>query len=86
MRNITTINLAPLSPEETARLVSALLDASVIPAELQQPILDRAGGNPLYAEEFVRLLKDRELLVAQGLELGAAAREPRCRSPTRCRR
>ena len=38
----------------------------MIPAELQRPILDRAGGNPLYAEEFVRLLKDRELLVRRG--------------------
>ena len=72
LRNATAINLAPLSAEETARLVSALLDASVIPAELQQPILDRAGGNPLYAEEFVRLLKDRDLLVRNGVELGAA--------------
>ena len=61
-------------------------ESAVIPAELQQPILDRAGGNPLYAEEFVRLLKDRGLLVASGLELGAAATAPRSRSPTRCRR
>ena len=76
MRNANTINLAPLSEEETARLVSALLDASVIPAELQQPILDRAGGNPLYAEEFVRLLKDRDLLVRKGSswELSEGAR------------
>ena len=66
LRNANTINLAPLSQEETARLVSALLEATVIPAELQQPILDRAGGNPLYAEEFVRLLKDRDLLVRKG--------------------
>ena len=66
LRNVNTINLSPLSEQETARLVSALLDASVIPAELQRPILDRAGGNPLYAEEFVRLLKDRELLVRVG--------------------
>jgi class 3 adenylate cyclase len=66
LRNATPITLAPLSSEETARLVLALLDASVIPAELQQPILDRAGGNPLYAEEFVRLLKDRDLLVRKG--------------------
>ena len=66
LRNVNTINLSPLSEEETARLVSALLDASVIPVELQRPILDRAGGNPLYAEEFVRLLKDRDLLVRQG--------------------
>ena len=66
MRNATPISLQPLSLEETARLVSALLDATVIPAELQQPILERAGGNPLYAEEFVRLLKDRDLLERVG--------------------
>ncbi len=66
LRNANTINLSPLSPEETARLVSALLQTTVLPAELQQPILDRAGGNPLYAEEFVRLLKDKNLLVRKG--------------------
>ena len=70
LRNTNSINLAPLSQEETARLVSALLDASVIPAELQQPILDRAGGNPLYAEEFVRLLQDRDLLIRKGSSWG----------------
>jgi predicted ATPase len=30
-------------------------------------ILDRAGGNPLYAEEFVRLLKDKSLLVRKAV-------------------
>ena len=63
LRNITMINLSPLSEEETARLVSALLETTVVAAELQRPIVDRAGGNPLYAEEFVRLLKDKDLLV-----------------------
>ena len=80
LRNATPINLAPLSPAETARLVSALLAATVVPAELQQPILERAGGNPLYAEEFVRLLKDRDLLVRKGaswaLREGAAVPLP----------
>ncbi|MDP9329093.1 MAG: AAA family ATPase [Actinomycetota bacterium] len=66
MRNVNTISLSPLSQEETARLVSALLDTTVLPAELQQPILERAGGNPLYAEEFVRLLKDKGLLEQKG--------------------
>lgn len=66
LRNANTVNLAPLSEAETARLVSALLDASVIAVELQQPILDRAGGNPLYAEEFVRLLRDKDLLERKG--------------------
>jgi class 3 adenylate cyclase/tetratricopeptide (TPR) repeat protein len=64
--NVNTIRLTPLTDAETARLVSSLLDASVLPADLQQPILERAGGNPLYAGEFVRLLKDRDLLVQRG--------------------
>jgi class 3 adenylate cyclase/tetratricopeptide (TPR) repeat protein len=67
LHNVNRINLTPLSEEETARLVSALLESTVLPAELQQPILDRAGGNPLYAEEFVRLLKDKNLLLKKGL-------------------
>jgi predicted ATPase len=70
LRNATPINLSPLSREETARLVSALLETAEIPAALHQPILDRAEGNPLYAEEFVRLLKDRDLLVKQGSSWG----------------
>src|SRR5262249_46488262 len=45
--------------EETARLISLLLQRAVLPADTQQTLLERAGGNPLYAEEFVRLLADR---------------------------
>ncbi len=66
IRNATTISLSPLSAEETARLVSELLETTALPATLQQLILDRAEGNPLYAEEFVRLLKDRDLLARRG--------------------
>jgi class 3 adenylate cyclase/tetratricopeptide (TPR) repeat protein len=62
LRNATTINLGPLSDEETARLIGSLLEQGVLPAETQQALLERAGGNPLYAEEFVRLLADRDLL------------------------
>ncbi len=29
---------------------------------MQQMFLERAGGNPLYAQEYVRMLQDRELL------------------------
>ena len=37
----------------------SLLERAVLPAETQRALLERAGGNPLYAEEFVRLLADR---------------------------
>ena len=77
LRNVNRINLAPLSPKEIARLVSALL-RSDLPAELQRSILDRAEGNPLYAQEFVRLLRDRDLLVrlGQSWELRQGAEVP----------
>jgi class 3 adenylate cyclase len=57
--NVTTISLAPLTDEETAHLVHALLERSVLPADVQVTLLERAGGNPLYAEEFVRMLAER---------------------------
>jgi predicted ATPase len=59
LRNATTINLTPLTDEETARLLGSLLERAVLPAETQRALLERAGGNPLYAEEFVLLLADR---------------------------
>jgi class 3 adenylate cyclase/tetratricopeptide (TPR) repeat protein len=58
-RNATTVSLSPLSDNETARLVHALLGSSVLPAELQSTLLARASGNPLYAEEFARLVEER---------------------------
>jgi class 3 adenylate cyclase/tetratricopeptide (TPR) repeat protein len=66
LRNATTISLSPLSDADTARLVSALLEQTLLPAETQQLLLERAGGNPLYAEEFVRMLRDRDLLDEHG--------------------
>ncbi|MGH3054344.1 MAG: ATP-binding protein, partial [Gaiellaceae bacterium] len=58
-RNAQRVNLVPLTDTETAQLVSALLERAVLPVETQQQLLEQAGGNPLYAEEFVRLLADR---------------------------
>ena len=57
--NAATISLSPLSEEETARLFASLLGQSVMPAELQAPLLARAGGNPLYAEEYARMVSER---------------------------
>jgi class 3 adenylate cyclase/tetratricopeptide (TPR) repeat protein len=51
--NAATVTLAPLSDEETAKLVAAL------GAETESGLLERCGGNPLYAEQFVRMLAER---------------------------
>jgi class 3 adenylate cyclase/tetratricopeptide (TPR) repeat protein len=61
-RKAKTLALEPLSDEETSRLVGNMLDASALPEELGSALLARAGGNPLYAEEYVRMLLDRDLL------------------------
>jgi class 3 adenylate cyclase/tetratricopeptide (TPR) repeat protein len=57
-RNAHTINLTRLSEQETSELVQGLLEQTVA-EEVRETILERAGGNPLYAEEFVRLVADR---------------------------
>ena len=57
--NAVTLSLSPLSDEECARLVATLLDRPVLPAEGQQALLVKIGGNPLYAEQYARALIER---------------------------
>jgi len=74
-RNATTISLAPLSQDDTAALVSSLLDGR-LQAKQRSELLTRAGGNPLYAEEFVRMLAqaDEELPLPESVQGIIAAR------------
>jgi class 3 adenylate cyclase/tetratricopeptide (TPR) repeat protein len=65
-RNSSTLGLSPLTEEETARLIHALLSRSLLPADVQGTLLDRAAGNPLYAQEFARMLRDRNLISERG--------------------
>jgi class 3 adenylate cyclase/tetratricopeptide (TPR) repeat protein len=60
-RNALTVSLAPLTDDDTARLIATLLDRPVLAADEQSALLQRAGGNPLYAEEFARMLAGGEL-------------------------
>src|SRR3954468_4397360 len=64
--NAATLSLAPLSERETAELVHAILERAVLPADLQAAVLARAGGNPLYAEEFARMVGERGLDPSSG--------------------
>ncbi len=59
-RNATTISLSPLTRDDAGRLLQVLLERSVLPAETQTLLLERTGGNPLYAEQFARMLAERE--------------------------
>ena len=77
-RNATTVSVSPLSPEDTARLLQSLLERALLPADTQASILERAGGNPLYAEQFARMLSERGdaagLLLPEGVQALIAAR------------
>jgi class 3 adenylate cyclase/tetratricopeptide (TPR) repeat protein len=59
-RNAFTLSIGALSNEETAVLLQRLLDRPVLDAEAQQAVLQRAEGNPLYAEEYARMLADHD--------------------------
>jgi class 3 adenylate cyclase/tetratricopeptide (TPR) repeat protein len=60
---VNRIELGPLSPAETARLVAGLLTAPGGWAEAVDQIVERCEGNPFYAEQSVRLLRDSALNV-----------------------
>ncbi|HET9417412.1 MAG TPA: adenylate/guanylate cyclase domain-containing protein [Candidatus Limnocylindria bacterium] len=56
--NAASIVLEPLSPDESGRLLSGLLGAAM-PPELERRVIEVSEGNPLFAEELVRLFVDR---------------------------
>ena len=64
--NAVTLSLSPLCGDDTARLIAELLEQAVLPAPMQQTLLARAEGNPLFAEEYIRMLRDQGLLRRDG--------------------
>ena len=59
-RNALTLSIGALTDDETAVLLQRLLDRAVLDADAQQAVLQRAEGNPLYAEEYARMLAEHE--------------------------
>src|SRR5690349_6952314 len=57
-RNAFTLSIGALTDDETAMLLQRLLDRPVLDADAQQAVLRRAEGNPLYAEEYARMLAE----------------------------
>ena len=57
--NATTISLQPLDEADTARLLGAVLDAPLQLADERSALLERAGGNPLFAEQYARMLAEQ---------------------------
>ncbi len=62
-RNYAAIFLDPLSATECEAMVEDLL-SSDLPESVKRLVAERSEGNPLYAEEIVRMLIDRGVLRA----------------------
>ncbi|MGH3047035.1 MAG: ATP-binding protein [Gaiellaceae bacterium] len=62
-RSYSSLPLDPLSSDESARLVSALLDVDELPDSTRARMLERSEGNPFFLEEIIRHLIDDGLLV-----------------------
>jgi predicted ATPase len=61
--NSLTIVLEPLNGDETRTLIARLLDIDEMPEALRTRIVARSEGNPLFVEEFVRMLIEEGRLV-----------------------
>jgi class 3 adenylate cyclase len=57
--NTHTIGLTPLSPEDTVELIHEIIDRSLVAPDTEALLLERSGGNPLYAQEYVRAIVER---------------------------
>ena len=69
------LSLPSLSQLETGAFIASLLDTD-LPRDVEGRIVEQAGGNPLFAEQYVRLLLDRGLLArAPGAQHLAAEAE-----------
>jgi class 3 adenylate cyclase len=51
--------LRPLSDGDTQRLLTGLLSRHGLPGNVGTRLVGRVAGNPLFAEEYVRMLRDR---------------------------
>jgi class 3 adenylate cyclase len=65
-RSVTTIQLEPLSENESEELVDGLLGQADLPPELRTRIGQAAEGNPLFVEELLGKLIDDGFLVRAG--------------------
>lgn len=59
----TTLALAPLSVSQSGEFIDRLVGPEALPKKTRTLILDKAGGNPYYLEEFIHSLVEQEALV-----------------------
>jgi class 3 adenylate cyclase len=61
--NATTLLLEPLNVDATRELVGTMLGGASLPTDVIERILATSEGNPLFAEELVRMVTDDTLAI-----------------------
>ena len=69
------VELEPLSEADTGHLLETLLSAHRLPTGVGPALLAAAGGNPLFAEEYVRMVRDHHPLAGPHGRAAAPARD-----------
>jgi DNA-binding SARP family transcriptional activator len=61
-RNALVLSLPPLIDDDAKRLIASMIDGPAIDAATLAELVGRAGGNPLYAEQYARAVLERGAL------------------------
>jgi class 3 adenylate cyclase len=61
--SLTEITLQSLTPKESRSLVANLLEIETLPERVRELILKKAEGNPLFMEEVIRMLIERNAII-----------------------
>jgi class 3 adenylate cyclase/tetratricopeptide (TPR) repeat protein len=62
------VRLEPLAPDEIAAVVEGVA-GQLLPSEIRENVVARAGGNPLFAEALVSLMSERGLQTIDAYEV-----------------
>jgi class 3 adenylate cyclase/tetratricopeptide (TPR) repeat protein len=65
---VTKLHLDPLPVGDIRRLVQARLGGQALPEAVVRQVAEKAEGNPLFAEEIVTYLTERDVLRATGVK------------------
>lgn len=79
--NAATITLDALTRDETKTLIARLLDVDDLPDDLRARVVERSEGNPLFCEEFIRMLIDEGRVERVGDRWRATASAAEVRVP-----
>lgn len=64
LRNHMRVDLKPLTPEQTRRLIADILrHVDHIPSRLEDLIINRVEGNPFYVEELIKMLIEDGVII-----------------------